>query len=167
MGDFFKEQLIKKEDKQTAKKAVIISAAVVLSIGAFLILGGGLGTVLTFAFCFGAFYLTANFDIEYEYVYTSGVMDIDIIYNKTRRKRVFTGNVKDFEVMAHVTEKNYFAPFANAVEKDYSSGSVKDNTYAFIVKDSRQTLKVIIEPDEEILNEMSKKLPRGKFHKKM
>jgi hypothetical protein len=39
-------------------------------------------------------------NIEYEYIVTNGELDIDMIIAQKRRKRVFSANCKDFDILA-------------------------------------------------------------------
>jgi hypothetical protein len=107
------------------------------------------------------------FNIEYEYIFTNGDLDIDVIYNKNRRKRLFSGLVKDFEIMAHVEDKAHVGDFTNLSEtKDYSSGIVGKDTYAFLTTYKSKRMKIIIEPNEMMVKAFSTVLTPRKFFKK-
>lgn len=174
MGDVFKEQLVKrnKNNKDSMKKAVITSTAIVLSAASvlfFIYTGAGIGgaAVVIFIIFMISFYLINNMNVEYEYIYTNGELDIDCIYNKTKRKTLFTAEVKDFEIMAHIDDKSNLAPFENYPVKDFSSGDLLGNTYVFVASLNGKNYRFIIEPNDEMLNSMSVYLtPRKLFRKK-
>ena len=167
MRDVFKEQIVK---KQPGKKAAIIKTAIIafIVILFFLLmpLTGQFTPIIIFALGFGAYYYFATLNVEYEYIFTNGELDIDCIYSKSRRKRVFSGTVRDFEIMAHVEDKNHVNAFNSATETvDYASGQVKPNTYAFLHTYKGKKLKVIIEPNEGMVQAFSTYITPRKFHK--
>jgi hypothetical protein len=169
MGDIYKEQIIKRKPntKTTIYRAGLIGAvALVFIVGTFYL--GGWGTTLALIAGFGAYFAMGFLYVEYEYTFTSGELDIDIIYNKSRRKRVFSGQVKDFDIMAHVGDKVRMGDFSSAQETvDYSSGVVSDDTYAFLANYKGKRLKVIIEPNEMVFKAIASSLTPRKLFKKV
>jgi len=165
-GDIFKEQIVAR--KQTNKDLAIRICLVVVVALVFLVtitILNALGIIITIAVGFGAFYLMSFLRVEYEYIFTNGELDIDAIYNRSRRKRVFSAYVKNFELMAHVEDMVHTGSFSSAQEtRDYSSGDIKENTYAFLINTSGKRLKVIIEPNEKMMDAISKAIPRSKLH---
>lgn len=169
MGDVFKEQIVKRQGnfKDTLKKVGIVIAVIVITFVSMLIpYVQEFFYIVMAAAVFGAYQLFSFINVEYEYLFTNGELDIDIIYSRSRRKRQFTGFVKDFEIMAHVENPNCTRSFDNAQEtKDYSSGQVLPNTYAFLTTYKGKRLKIIIEPNEMMVNAISTVLSPRKFIK--
>jgi len=164
--DIFKEQIVPKKptSKDTIYRALLIVGVVAVSVITFSIIPA-FAFILTAAAAIGAFFLMGLLKVEYEYVFTNGELDIDIIYNRSRRKRLMTVNVKSFELMAHVEDKNHIGGFNSAQEtRDYSSGAVGENTYVFLVSHNGKRLKVIIEPNEKMLAAISASMSRSKLH---
>jgi len=165
MGDVFKEQIIKRKPnaKDMIFRALIVIATAVIVIAALIMLQS-IGVLVAFAACFGAYYLMSFFNVEYEYIFTNGDLDIDVIYSKSRRKRLFTGNVKKFDLMCHVEDKMRIGEFAGAeVKLDYSGGVPNQNTYAFLTVHNNKRTKVTIEPNEKILKAISGAMSRQKL----
>jgi len=166
--DVFKEQIVKKEP--TVKNGLIKGGVIFLIVLVFFLIfpyTGEFTVIIIAALGFGAYLLFSLLNVEYEYIFTNGELDIDCIYSKSRRKRQFSGVVRDFEIMAHVEDKNYASNFNSAIEtKDYSSGKVKDNTYAFLTVYKSKKTKIIIEPDEVMVQAFSTVITPRKFHKK-
>lgn len=168
MGDIFKEQLVAR--KRTLKDIffivlIIISAIILLFIaipflGGFFLIGAAL-------IIFGAYWFIQSFNIEYEYILTNNELDIDKITNKSKRKKILSVSVKDFDVMAHVEDNNHAHEF-NGFDKviDYSSGEIKSNTYAAMFNYKSQKVKMIFEPNEEILKSIFHYIPRKLYIKK-
>ncbi|MCL2240556.1 MAG: DUF6106 family protein [Defluviitaleaceae bacterium] len=166
MGDVFKEQIIKR--KPTAKDAIfrfllITAAALIFILALFFV--QGFGPIIGFAAGFGAWFAMSYLNVEYEYIFTNGDLDIDIIYNRARRKRLFSGHVNNFEVMCHVEDKVHIGELSGAQEtRDFSSGEVNENTYAFLTTHNSKRIKVIIEPNEKMLKAIGTILTRRKLH---
>ena len=171
MGDVFKEQLVKKAvtGKNTALRFGIVTLAVIIFFFCLAIPFVQQFSVFVAAvLVFGAYFFITRQNIEYEYVFTNGELDIDIIYNKSRRKRLFSASVRDVEIMAHVQDTARKHDLSNAAEtKDYSSGIVGPNTYAFIMAYKGKRTKFIIEPNEMMIKAFSTVLTPRKLYKKL
>lgn len=168
MGDIFKEQLVKREKnrKDDLKKALIISISVALSILALFSFGIGGGAVIILVIALVASYFIYNMNIEYEYSITNGEIDIDRIYNKSKRKKVFSGNCADFEVMAHIDDNEHLSQYKDLKTVDFSSGGIYGNTYVFVCDYRGKKSKIIIEPNEDILNGMFVTMTSRKLFKR-
>jgi len=170
MNDVFKEQLIKRKPNtaDTMKKVGIIFAALIILAVPFFVTAlqqyiGMFYIFLLILVGFGVYMLFSFFNIEYEYAYTNGELDIDIIYSKSRRKRVFSGTVKDFEIMVCALNKEQRM---NAQEtRDYSSGTMSPNVFAFLTSYKGKRLKILIEPNEKMLAAITATLSPRKFIK--
>jgi len=103
-------------------------------------------------------------NIEYEYIITNGDLDIDRIVNQRSRKRVFTANCKDFEVVARVNSDQYTHNIRQTkTVLDFSSNNPEaDKWFIFLTKDN--TPKVILfEPDEKMIKNFRTFIPRKVF----
>ncbi len=156
MEDLFKEQLVKKEEskKDLFKRACIVSAACVLALIMFILFKGIPSTPLIIVIAIGAVYLIGRTNIEFEYIYTNGTLDIDCIYNKSKRKNVFSAEVYDFEIMAHINDETHLNEYKNLPIKDFSSGGIYGNTYVFVTYFKGQKMRIIFEPNKEIVDAM-------------
>lgn len=173
MSDFFKEQLVKKEAdfKSLLIKSGIIAGAILIILILYMFSSITIINLflpfLIMAVAIGAYYLFTMQNIEYEYIYTNGDLDIDCIINKSRRKRVFSANINSIEVMAHIEDKGYESEFRN-LEKtlDFSSSKITSNTYIAKLSYNNKMIKLIIEPNESIQEAMLLVLTPRRFHKK-
>lgn len=169
MGDVFKEQIVKRKPtgKDLMKRVGLVAAVIIIFFMSMYFIGQ-FAFIITVAAGFGAYLLMNMLNLEYEYIFTNGELDIDVIYNRTRRKRLFSGSVSDFEVMAHVEDKAHIGDFASANEtKDYSSGAVTDHTYAFLTNYKGKRLKILFEPNDVFIKAISTVLTPRKLFKKM
>ncbi|MDR3091596.1 MAG: hypothetical protein LBU36_05325 [Clostridiales bacterium] len=83
-------------------------------------------------------------NVEYEYILADGELDIDVIYNKSRRKRAFSAALRDFQPYGGQSAR---------VVKNFSSGG-GGNTLAFFCVYNGVPTKIIIEPNEEMLKKL-------------
>ena len=168
MGDVFKEQLVKRaaNTKSRSIKALIIGVTFVLVLAVTIFLGQ-FGTILGMLILFGAYWLLSTQNLEYEYILTNSELDIDVIYNRVRRKRGFSVDIKKIDLMAHALDKEQLPNFKAAeITKDYSAGAVNENTYYFIVNLGGKKTKVIFDPDENMLGAMGSLMSPRKLIKK-
>ncbi len=185
-SDVYKEQLVKKEfdQKDRSKRLYIIGIAIAVALFLWQIFQdsasaafrdgndrmGYAFTMLTIIVIVIDIIIAVikirELNREYEYAYTNGAFDIDVIKNRTKRKRVFEGNVAEFEIMAHIDDKEHLAMYDNIPTADFSSGEILGNTYVFVATYKGKRKKFIIEPREDILMDMRKDLtPRRMFLK--
>lgn len=168
MNDIFKEQLVKREKnrKDDLRKIIICAIAVGISFFSIVTIGLAGGMVIALAAALIASFFIYNMNIEYEYAFTNGEIDIDRIYNKSRRKRVFSGSCADFEIMAHIDDKEHLSKYNETKIYDFSSGGIYGNTYVFVAEIKGKKSRVIIEPNDDILNAMLLALTPKKLFKK-
>jgi len=167
MGDVFNEQIVKR--KQTMmdklKRVGLILAVILLFILIMLTPAANFAAVIVFAAGFGAYYLMSFLRVEYEYIFTNGELDIDIIYNKSRRKRVFSSMVNKIEIMAHIEDMNHAGHFSGVAQiNNYGIGENGPDTYAFLINISGKQTKVIIDPNEKMLRAIAGAIPRSRLH---
>lgn len=167
MGDIFKEQLVKAKptSKDNMQKVLVIVGAILISTVAFIFGGAMLGPIVVVVAVWGALYLSAFFKKEYEYSLTNNELDIDVIYNKQRRKRLISIDIKQINVMAGIKDDKY----AHELERgqkviEASDGEGKPNTYGIVCGHEGQTVKLLITPNEEMLNLIHRQAP-NKVHK--
>ena len=91
---------------------------------------------------------------------TNDELDIDVIMNQSSRKRALTVEIRGIEAMALYKDKKDDKSF-NKYEKtlDFSSGTMKDNTYVFLYKHKEKGVRVIFEPNESIFKAIKRYIP--------
>ena len=112
--DTFMEKIVEK--KKTPKDMAITAGIVLAALLAITILTNivltyaslsGISPLLWVGVIYGAFYLIRSRSIEYEYIVTNGDLDIDKIVAKRKRKRIFNGNCKGFDILARYRGTHY------------------------------------------------------------
>ena len=148
MSDYYTEQLIKKQTtmKDVFLKALLVSLSIVSVLIVFLF---PLGIIIPVAVIAATVILIRRLDVEYEYLYVNGDLDIDKIMHKAKRKRVFSMNVNDLEVLAPI-DAIELRQYQRAKALD-SSGTGRGRLYALVVTEHGQQKKIIFEPNDTIV----------------
>jgi len=100
-------------------------------------------------------------NIEYEYIVTNGDLDIDIIIAQRKRKRIFSANCKDFDIVAKL-KGGYNDRRVSDVNKKIeaiSSINSEDVYFATLMHKGERTA-VLFEPDERMLKSFKTFIPR-------
>lgn len=162
MGDVFKEQLVaqKMSQKDKAQRIIIIIGAVLLGIVAFVIGGAFIGPLAIVGLVFGAAFLASKYKREYEYSLTNNEVDIDVIYNKERRKKILTIDFKKIDIMASIKDERHQESLERAQKTiNASDGEFTKDTYAIIYPVEGVPTKILITPNEEMRTLMYKQAP--------
>src|SRR5690554_4780137 len=77
-----------------------------------LLVGGGLA--------YAAYVFKNNQRIEYDYTFTNGTFDIAKVINNSKRKRILSVNVREFDQLAHTSDPGFQRALQNpAIKKKY------------------------------------------------
>ena len=163
MDDFYTEQLIKKQTdtKDTLKKGGLI-AVTVLSV--FLAFITPVGIILPIILIIVDVLVIQSLNVEYEYVFVNGDLDIDKIMNKSRRKRIFSVDADQMELLAPVGAVELMQ-YKKIKTYDYTSGKKDEKIYALIASNKGEVCKVLFEPNETIVEGFFVKAPRKVIRK--
>ncbi len=158
MSEYITEQLIKR--KTTVKDTAIKFGLIALTALSLLLSGNIIFMVLFVVLLIVDYYVLRRMDVEYEYTYFGGELDIAKVMNKQFRKEVFTTNVK--EEMELIAPSDHGDLKYHQVEKtlDFSSKFPEHKTYTMVTLYKGQKVKVIIEPNEKLLNNLRDTAPR-------
>jgi hypothetical protein len=171
MNDVYCEYIVKRKTGTWAmvcRYLVIVSTVFAIYFGIvalqFLGLFGGLLLIYL------SIYVFRNTDIEYEYQFISGHLDIDVIFAKKKRKRARKFDIRTVEVFAP-SNSDVFKQYEHYKNDrsykvvDYSSGYPDREKYAFIVSmGEKGVAKVIFEPNEKMVEAIRTYIP-SKMHK--
>lgn len=160
----FKEYLVarKKTPMEVFLSVLLYLAAFILAIVCITLLSafGGIGALLAVGCFYGAHILSTRFNKEFEYIETEDTVDIDIIYNRSRRKRLASFSVKNIEVLASVDDTQYNSrlkgQFDNVI--DATTGR-KDVDVYFVIFEKKGKTLVKFEPPYAFVERLSKYSP--------
>lgn len=162
MGDVFKEQLVKMKMSQKDKiqRGILYTGSAFIMVTVFIFFGPLLGGIAIVGLGWAAHYFASKFKREHEYVLTNNELDIDVIYNKERRKRLISIDMKKIEVMASIKDEKHKPSFERAQKSiNASDGEHTGNTYGILYPEGGQLIKIFITPHPEMLECLYKQAP--------
>lgn len=164
--DTFFEQIvpIRKTGKTLLGVIGIWGLAIFITVFLFLfgrILGAfsSLAPIIILAALYGAFKLTGNFNIEYEYIITNGSMDIDKIINKSSRKRMASIELSGVSRL----EKFNANLISNIDKQKLVVACNTDDPDAYLMvceREGKGALTIVFAPDERLRGAIVKFVPK-------
>ena len=151
--EMFVEKIIKrrKSGLDMAITALIIVAAIIISF-ALLIFIPGFAPVLVAGVGYLAYILISQRNIEFEFIVTGGELDVDMIINQKKRKRVYSGNCKDFELVAKVKSDKYTREIKESKNvKDFSSHDERADVWFIQIVQGTPTV-ILFEPTQSMID---------------
>jgi Ca2+/Na+ antiporter len=165
MSSFKITKQVKRKTKLSAK--VLTKLMLILTV-VFILLAIAFTTgYMMFAFLFAALYLlfSTQVDREYEYNFENGILTIDVIKGKRRRKTVHTLNMKDLEVLApnwHDAVARYRKNGGSEKlpKYDYTSYDEDIPYYTMIIMEDKKKIKLLLDLDGEMLDLIKRVYPQ-------
>lgn len=165
--DVFLEKIVRR--KKTILDTAIVAGIIVLSLLVLMILLSlsflkAFVPLLFVGICYIAYVLIRNRNVEYEYIVTNGDLDIDMIIAQRKRKRIFSGACKDFEMVAKLTSGQYDYNTQNIKNRITAVSSMEspDVYFVSLIKDGQKQI-VFFEPHAKMLEAFKKYIPRKIF----
>ena len=161
MNEFLTEQLVKqnKTAATTLKKTGLI---VVTVLSLFLGFIHPMLSWVTIILVVLDMFLFRRMNVEFEYVIFNFDLDIDKIFNKESRKRVFSTNIKKMEVIAPAGAAQ-LQQYQGLKKFDFSSHNPNDKVYEMVTQFNGENVVVVFNPNETILNNMKSVAPSKVF----
>lgn len=129
---------------------LLIVAVAVLGmpfLGALALLIAVLLAVLAYYFVF------PRLNVEYEYILLNHDLQIDVIYNRAKRKHLKTFDIQAAEIIAPKGSPRLNSYKADKVY-DYSSGNPSAKVYAIMMSMDQKNVCIYIEPDAKMTDNM-------------
>ncbi len=141
------------------KIAGVLLGGLVL-MAALLLFGGYAGflaPLIGVGIIYGIWYLLTDMNREYEYIVTNGDLDIDLIIARRKRKRIYSGKSKEFELMAKVGSDDYRQAQKGSYKLLDCSSRIQSPDNWFVLTDYKgQRLMLIFAPDERMLKSLKR-----------
>lgn len=164
--DVFKEQIVRKLSSKNEKisKILILVAAVALAMMCFIFAFGTQFAMFGILFAglalYGGYYLVTNLDVEYEYIFTNGELDVDKIIAQRKRKRLCSvriGAAVEFGQVEDGSNTDGAETYVRASADD------EDQTDYFIRLNHKSLgdTVLIFTPNEEMLGLIKPYVPRN------
>lgn len=162
MGDSYREILVKRitPPADKIKKAALIGVTVVCFAGGLLVTPLLLlaGILLAVA----CYFLIPRFDLEFEYLYVNGELDVDKIMSRQKRKRCASYNMDKLELLAP-SNSHSLDPYRNRKElpvRDFTSLNPDTPSFTMVINGEKGQELVKLEIDEGVVNDIRRIAPR-------
>lgn len=161
MGEVYHEWLIKRRMTAVGIALRIFSVLLCISVACLTVVFGPIALLLAVALGYLAKFIFQLTDVEYEYLYLSGECQVDKICGKTRRKGCGKIEMDKIEIIAP-EDSDELAAYEKQVYKlrDFSSLVPEAERYVAFERKDSSLIKVIFEPNEDIIKEMQAVAPR-------
>lgn len=155
MNDALYELIVARKPKpyDLAVRILVILLIVAVALGGMPFIGM---TAFLFAVIIAVlayYFVFPRLNVEYEYSLLNHDMQIDVIYNKAKRKSLRNIDIQSAEIIApkQSSRLNSYHP-----EKiyDYSSGNPSAKVYAVCIPLDQKNVCIYIEPDEKMVEHM-------------
>ena len=161
MSDLYRELLIKRapQPSDLLKKTGMI-VLTLLAAGAVIFTPWAAIALLVMGVL--DYFFLPSFNLEYEYLYVNGELDVDKITSKSKRKRVASYRMEDMEMIApwNSHEMDYYRNGHKGKVIDFSSGRKDGKPYAMVYGGEKGTEIVLLELDQIILEDIRRIAPR-------
>lgn len=133
-------------------KTLIVGVCLLLCPVVF-VLAGQFGLLLAAGVIYGAYWLFQRMNCEYEYIYTNGEVDIDVIYGRASRKRLLTVKARQIELMAKYSDgfEAYRKNPKTGNFLDVSDGNKKD-AYYVVLNGSAKYKLILFSPSTKLVD---------------
>lgn len=166
--DSFKEQIVRKHtsQKDSVTKLFTMIASVALAFGivflviAFLPKYTILGLFLGIMAIYGGVYFVQNLNVEYEYIFTNGDLDIDKIIAQRNRKRLATIKVNNATAVGQVGSDFSVSSSRTLVYASACNPDAQDY-YIDVNHKSLGEVTLVFTPDSDMLELIKTHLPRN------
>jgi hypothetical protein len=161
MSDLYREVLVKRKTTgaNQAKKVGLI-ALIVLGVLAGLVFWPAL--IVAAAAAVASYFIIPKLDVEYEYLYVNGDLDVDAIYSRQKRKRVAEYHVEELEILAP-ENSHALDSFRSRKEikiRDFSSGEPQAKAYVMVMNKEKGQEFVKVELEDAIISDIRRMAPR-------
>ena len=161
MNDLYQEIMVsrKQTSADTMKKVLLIVATAILAAAGILITPIALLAAIVVGIL--SFYLISGLNVEYEYQYVNGDIDIDKIMNKSRRKKVASYAANELEIAApsNSHELDSFRNNNSIQIKDYTSGEGKP-AWSLVYNTEKGRVLATMELNDVIMQDLRRIAPR-------
>lgn len=161
--DAFLEFLVKKKSRSDDVKRAGLTILCIIVCLVFVLVSlsnrslFSIMPILVAGAIYGTVILRRNFNIEYEYIFTNGILDIDVIKGRARREKLISVPCKSIEHMGAVTTiRSTQNRVVNAMYDESRPGK-----FCITFSDGGQKTELYFQPPEKLLLAMKKYNPRN------
>lgn len=145
--DTFVEELIARRSTFVTAllKIGIVLLAIIIASAVFIFVSFIFPVTLAVV-CVAAYFGVKMLNVEYEYAFTSGDLDVDKIIGKRRRKRVLETSTKQIQVMAPYTREfeSEVRNYQVVAQKDFSASRRASGRWFFILENEQGQYEFVV-----------------------
>ncbi len=168
--DLFVEKIVKRMRKT---KDVVLTVLLIVSATSFILflillpfvfdlILALLSLILIPLVIYILYRLITGMNKEYEYSLTNDMITIDRIVAKKRRKLLYNGSIKDFQLVASLDSDEYDQYLdKNCLHLDVRSGEPDKEDWFIVTKHEGSTLLILLEVDDRIKQHIRRYNPRS------
>ncbi|MEE3437684.1 MAG: DUF6106 family protein [Lachnospiraceae bacterium] len=148
MGDVYEELLVKRNATawQKIQKPLIYGLTGLFVIAGILI--SPLLLLVGIVLLFVCYFYVPRLDLEYEYSYANGEMDIDAVFSKQSRKHKDSLSLIDIECIAPLGSHHLDAFQHDYTVLDYSANDPARKPYVFVRPNDRKLIYLQLDDDD-------------------
>lgn len=161
MSDTYREILVKRNTPtiDKVKKAALLGGTAVCFVGGIVF-----PPLLAAAVALGAasYFLVPRFDLEYEYLYVNGELDIDKIMGKQKRKPCASYSIENMEIMAP-SNSHALDSYRNRKDirvRDFTSLDPQTPSYSLVFNQDKGQELVKLELEDTVIGDIRRLAPR-------
>ncbi len=141
---------IRKDAKTIGLLAIIWAMLLCVIVLCFLLIGklGVFAFILSVAAIVGGVWLTRQLNVEYEYIFTNGEIDVDLITNKAARKRLITFKCKDIDRIEKYTKNLAMYSKTDYAKKSFYCNENDEDLYCISFKHRMGKVCLVMQFDE-------------------
>ncbi len=147
---------IRKTPKDILFLIVLWLLILAFCVVAFLFIGvlNPLFIILCVAAVYGGIFLTKKLNVEFEYIFTNGEIDIDMITAKSDRKRMATFNAKDIVRVEKYNKENPLSRREKIEKANVYCNKDDDELYTLLIKRRNEEFCVTLQLNETFREKM-------------
>ncbi len=163
MSDMYREILIKRKTPASAKaaKAGMIAGTALFAVAGLIIYP--LCLIPALALGIVTWIYLPRMDVEFEYLYVNGSLDIDRIFSKMKRKKAEQYELTEqLELLApeNSHELDHYRNGKKLPLKDYTSGEENIHAWMMVINASKGQELVRVELEDQIVQDIRRFAPR-------
>ncbi len=164
MGDLYSECIVKRKTPiYTIAIKLFLLIATFIALTFMVLMLSVIPFIIAVAFGIVYYFYATGVDLEFEYTFVNGELDVDKIMNKSRRRRILAFDFSHLEIMAR-ENSHLLDSYRQKNCKTYDFTSLKaenkDKVYVIYGTDKNEMIRILFEPDEKMLNDMRNNAPR-------
>lgn len=162
MEDHFSEQIVQRKPNPINLLFKILLIVATAAAAILAITAGPLFILVLVGVGIADYYFFPRFNVEYEYTYVNGEIDVAAIYSKQSRKNLARIDLENVECVAPFGSHQLDSYGETFKLVDYSSGYPEDRPYV-IVKGGTESRKFLLNLNDAMVEDLRWRLPGKVF----